>query len=232
MKIKSTKKPKKLAKILRKLTLAILVVILIVIIALLLATSVPTQYQPATPQNNKQVSPYLTHQLAPDVFNKIQLDKPFELIVSQDGINDIIARGQWPQTHGSTTFSAPAMIFEPDRILVMATIDLAKYSLVITVILHPAIDDTGLLALNIKNIKAGKLDITPFGKQLTSMIITDQLKSVTADQQQFLQGLSDAIIQNKPFDPTFEIYEKNLKITKLEITNQKATLTFTPQKTP
>ena len=55
----------------------------------------PAIYQPVTPTDSGQVSPYLTHKLAPDIYNNIQLDEPFRIIVEQSGINDIVARWFW-----------------------------------------------------------------------------------------------------------------------------------------
>ena len=43
-----------------------------------------------------EVSPYLTNDLLPKIYNGAQRSEPFELVVTQDGLNDIITHFDWP----------------------------------------------------------------------------------------------------------------------------------------
>lgn len=219
------KKGKKRA--LRALCVASALIVAAVITALAMVLHTPEGYQPLPPAQNDQVSPYLTHKLAPDVHNNIQLDKPFDIIVPQDGFNEIIALGDWPQRFGDVTISRPAVAFAEDTIVVMGTVNISGLKSVITIIAEPKLDDAGLLALNLKKVKAGSFNITGFAKLLTARIMNAQLENMPDDD--WLRNLSAAIESNKPFEPVFPAYDKRIRLTDAKIKERELTLRFIPE---
>ena len=74
----------------------------------------PRTYRPITAANPHEVSPYLTHKLGPDFYNQVQWNEPFELVIEQDGLNDILARQTWPQQFGDVAVAKPAVRFGKD----------------------------------------------------------------------------------------------------------------------
>ena len=96
----------------------------IIILALLFYK--PTRYRPpdnVPAGNNKdQISPYLTNELLPELYNRAQLDEPFDLDIIQKGINDTIARYKWPRESNGVVLSAPAVFFVPDSIVLMLSL--------------------------------------------------------------------------------------------------------------
>ena len=77
----------------------------LLIIALLL--HIPARYAPLKSAGDKRlVSPYLTNELLPALYNGAQMDKPFDLIITEDGVNDVIGRSGWPKDFGSVSISS------------------------------------------------------------------------------------------------------------------------------
>ena len=72
----------------------------------------PRAYQPQPVENPEQVSQYLTHELGPDFLNQVQLDEPFDLVVRQDGLNDIISREGGNGQFEDFAFTEPVVIFD------------------------------------------------------------------------------------------------------------------------
>lgn len=187
----------------------------------------PRRYQPETPQNTREVSTYLTHELAPDFNYNIQLDEPFNMLIAQQGLNDIISRGMWPLNYGYVEISAPAVVFTRDAILIMATVSFSSVPSVVTVSFHPKLDELGRLCLNLKYVKMGSVRITAFAKKLTRTIIAQQIESV--EDGQWLETISNAILDNQPFEPVFPAYDKNIRLSKINIEPGSAVLTFEPE---
>jgi hypothetical protein len=224
---KQTQKKKSKKKALRALCVASALIIAAVITTLAMVLHTPQGYQPLPPSQDNQVSPYLTHKLAPDVHNNIQLDKPFDIIVPQDGFNEIIALGEWPQLFGDVTISRPAVAFAENTIVVMGTITISGLKSVITIITEPKLDDAGLLALNLKKVKAGSFNITGFAKLLTSRIMNAQLENMP--EEEWLRNLAAAVSDNKPFEPVFPAYDKRIRLTNASIEDRELTLRFIPE---
>jgi len=198
-------------------------------------TRTPKIYTPLPTPETGEVSIYFTNHIAPEFFNNVQLDKPFSLLIEQQGFNEIIADGtvfgwDWPTDLNGVTFTAPAAIFTKNRILLMGTVRWAAIPVVVTIVIDPTLDEHGMLTMNFQQITAGALNITPLAKYIATKIIKNQLETAKTDiNDHWLKGLNHAFIENKPFDPVFPSYEeKHVRITKLKIENQNLTLTFEP----
>ena len=214
--------------VLRALCVASVVIAAAAVIALSMLGHTPEVYQPRDSLPDNQVSPYLTHKLAPDIHNNIQLDKPFNVIVPQAGFNEIIASGDWPQQFDNVTISRPAIVFAPETILLMGTVDIAGFDTVITIIARPSLDDDGLLTLNLEKVKAGSFNITGFAKLLASGIMDSQLEAVPDND--WLKNLSAAVLSNQPFDPVFPAYDQRIRVVDARIKDKELTLRFVPEK--
>ena len=221
--------PRKLAPIPKKhnigMVLLIAGAVLVVLVFLMLHK--PRRYHPETPENPSEVSTYLTHRLAPDLNNNIQLDKPFIMVIEEDGFNDIISRGIWPLDYGYVQVSAPAVEFTDDSILIMAAVSFSSIPSVITAAFRPRLDEQGQLYLNLQYVKMGSVRITVFARSLTRAIITEQLQNVEDGQWQ--QIISDAILDNLPFEPVFVAYDKKIRLSRIEVRPGRASLTFKPE---
>ena len=218
---------------LRVLCIAIIVLAVVCVVGVYLLTHVPGEYQPLPPPPTDEVSPYLTHYLAPNFHNNIQLDEPFDVVVAQKGLNEIIVDENslgwaWPYSLNGVVISAPSVVFQQDTIMLMGTVDYVGFPIVITVIGMPALDENGLLSLNIRKVKAGAVNITPLAGFIARQVIAHQLRILP--ETQWLRDLDGALADNKSFDPVFPIYnsDKQIRLTKAEITTGKLLLGFAP----
>jgi len=218
-----------------KKTLLIVLSVLIVGIAIIfiLATRTPDIYQPLEPIETEEVNPYITHYLAPEFYNNIQVDEPFRIMVDQKNINEMIVDGtldwEWPVDLGVAVISAPAMAFQGDAMLLMGTVRVAGIPMVVTIVAKPKLDEQGMLYLNFDKVKAGKLNISFLAKKITSQVIANEMKGVEVDHYNgWMNDLRDAFAENKPFDPVWPVYEDAIRLIDLEITDQKMRLVFEP----
>ncbi|MEJ5259777.1 MAG: hypothetical protein WHS88_06265 [Anaerohalosphaeraceae bacterium] len=183
----------------------------------------PKSYRPVQPENPNQVSPYLTHKLGPDFYDKVQLDEPFELLVEQEGINDILSRYPWPiQLEGFTIYT-PMLTFSPETTVLMAKVNYRGLSSILSIYANPYLDSAGKMNLNIQSVYLGLLPITPLARTIAEKYVREHF-----DPQDPVESINYAIISNQPFDPVLRIFDKSARITKLTIESGKVRLFFTP----
>jgi hypothetical protein len=202
-----------------------IILILPAAIAFLL-TRTPAYYKPLTPPNRAEVSPYLTNHIAPEIHNKSQLGEPFELVITQAGLNDIIARGPWPLASSGVTITRPAALLSGGRISVMATVKYGRVPAVLTIVMNPALDEAGLLSINLEQVTAGVFDITHFAKELAEEIIAAGIGKIDGT---LADNITAAVLENKPFDPVFTAYDNKVRLTDIDISDGKAMLQLAPQ---
>lgn len=188
----------------------------------------PAGYNPPKAVYDKQVSPYLTHVLSPQLYNGAQRQEPFELIVTQEGINDIIARFEWPKELDGIRFSAPVVFFVPARIVLMGTVVVGGVELVVTAELNPELDQDGLLNLRVAKVKVGAVNITPLARMIARRIYLEQLGSSDINTEDIQAKLAGSLLNNKPFEPIFEIEDKKVRVKKITITQKKLTIRLVP----
>jgi hypothetical protein len=119
------------------------------------------------------------------------------------------------------------VVLSPNQILLMATVKYAGAGVIVTIIMNPRLDETGLLSLNLQHAKAGSVDITPFAMVLAEKIIAAQLDRV--DGNNWADDISASLLENKPFDPVFTSYDKQIRLAEINISHSKAILRFEPQ---
>lgn len=224
---------KKLGFLCRGVLLMVVVIFLTIAVMLAMTQKVPDGYVPPEPDTyDEVVSEYITHYLAPNVHNNIQLDKPFVVVVPQKGINEIIAEDQllgwkWPVEFGKVVIFRPVAVFSPKTIRLMGKVDIAGFDTVITVCATPSVGKDGLLRLNLQYVRAGTLDISFLVKKTVKKIIEGQLHQV--EEQYWLQDILFACQENKPFNPVFPtIYNRHIKLIKSRISENKVILVFEP----
>lgn len=211
------------------LLLAVLAVVLaIVIVVFALLFHRPFSYKPLDLTNSKQVSVYLTHELLPDLYNGVQYQEPFELVVTQSGINDIVARFNWPQQLSGVEFSAPMVFFAPDSIVLMGTVLLEGAEFVATVIAAPELDAEGLLNLQVVSVKLGAVDITPLAGVLAKRICRQQFADKGINAEDLWAQMAESLLNGEPFEPVFEIVDKKVRVEKITIKQKKLIIRLVP----
>ena len=221
------KKPKK-RKLKRLYWLLAHLVAATVIVVLLLYK--PGRYHPIKidPAQGRQVSTYLTHDLLAPIHNAAQPGEPFDLTVTQEGINDIIARSRWPRESGDARFSAPAVLFVPDSIVLMGTVALKGVEFVVTIVLEPTLDEQGLLNLRAAKLKVGAMNITLLAKVIAKRMYQQRIEAVPIDKEDIGAKIAASLLNDEPFDPVFEIEGDKLRIEKVTIRKQELILHLIP----
>ena len=194
---------------------------------MLLCNYTPLAYRPSAPQNSDQVSPYLTHTLGPDFFNNIQLDKPFELRVEQPGLNEILCTQFANSRFDGFSFTNPVIVFDTDTIYLMGTLNYMQIGSVVTIIAKPQMTDTGQINLNIQSIRMGVLPVTKLVTFLAQQAFEQSQDCFEGEED--IRLMTEAIIQNKPFDPVFELSDHTARITEFAVQPALLTLRFQPQ---
>jgi hypothetical protein len=225
--LKAHKKAKFKKKVYLLLTvLAVVSAITVVVFALLLHR--PAYYKPLDFPNSKEVSLYLTHQLLPELYNGAQLQEPFNLVVTQSGINDIVARFEWPKEFSSIRVSAPMVFFSPGSIVLMGTVVLEGAEFVGTVVAEPSLDTEGLLNLQVVSVKIGAVDITPLARVLAKRICQQQFAAAGIGAGDVQAQVAASLLDGEPFKPVFKIEDKKVRVEKITIEQKKLTIRFVP----
>jgi len=224
----SNAEAKKNRKRTRRIRYWVLAELAVLAIILFLFLHRPCSYNPPGPVNNGTVSTYLTHELLADFYNNVQLDKPFDLIVEQDGIADIIAHKNWPWQCEGFTFDSLLITFEPGKIVLMCTVRPKGVRVVVTVVLVPSIDENGLLHLQVEAIKIGLVNITYFARILAERMYAKRLAKGGIDSDDWRAKIAAALLGNKPVEPVFDIEAKKVRIKKIRILKGRLIIGFIP----
>ncbi|MBA7621986.1 hypothetical protein ES703_29357 [subsurface metagenome] len=215
----------------KKLTCWLLVDLTVaaVIFALLLYT--PGLYKPAgnDPAGYKkgQVHPYLTH-LSSELYNGAQRGEPFELVVTQNGINEIITWSKWPKESEGIMFSAPAVLFVPGSIVLMGTAHIKGVEFIVTIAVEPRVDEQGLLNLQVAKVKIGAMNITPLAKMMAKKMYAQRLATVPVDTEALTTKIAGALLNDEPFKPVLRVENRKVRVEKITIAEEKSILHLVP----
>lgn len=188
----------------------------------------PGRYVPHGPSAGKQVSQYLTNELLPQLYNGVQRGEPFDLVISEDGINDVIARSKWPKESEGSKILAPQVFFMPDSVVVMGPVVMKGLEFIVTVELLPVFDANGLLNLCIAQIKVGAMNLTPIARITARKMYAQRLATTEVDTENILAKIAGSLLNDEPFEPIFEVEKKQMRIEKIKITQGKLTARLIP----
>ncbi len=216
----------------KKLVIWLLVDLAVAAIIFALLLYRPGRYKPADSSSGNftrgQVSPYLTNELSPAIYNGTQRVEPFDVVITQSGLNDMIARGNWPMESEGVLLYAPAALFVPDTVVLMGTADIKGVEFIITIELEPKIDEQGLLNLQIGKVKVGAMNITPLAKMMAKKMYTQRLAAMPIDAEALQTKIAASLLNDEPFEPVFSIDDKKVRIEKITVDKEKLLLRLVP----
>ena len=220
MKIRKKIKYKKVYWLLADLGVALIILVLLLYR--------PARYNPPDITYDKQVSSYLTHELLPQLYNGAQRQEPFDIVIIQENIKDIVAESKWPREYDGIKFSAPNVLFIPDSIVLMGTATLKGVKFVVTVVAEPRLDEKGLLNLHVAKVKIGAMNITPLAGIIARRMYQHQLTMTNIDKEDLRVQIAASLLNDEPFEPVFEIEDKKVRIEKIIIEQEKLTICLVP----
>ena len=201
----------------------------VLISILLLVSHRPGVYRPALPAGDDKPSRYLSHVLLPGLYNGAQLGEPFELVVTQDGINDIIAHSNRSVRVKDVTFSGLQVVLSPGQVLMMATASIKDIHFVLTAELNPIIGENGLLTLHVAAVKIGTLNITALAKIIAGKMYSHRLGDAGANLEDLTVRITRSVINDEPFEPVFEFEDAMLRVEELDVLRQKIAVRLVPE---
>jgi hypothetical protein len=210
------------------LTAAVVIIALTAMVILLLYK--PSGFEPPQAIEDKQVSKYLTHVISQDLYNGAQRGEPFDLLVTEEGIADIVARSSWPKEAGGVSFTAPQVKFEPHNILLRGIVCLDSVELFVIVEGTGYIDRQGLLHLDVTKVKIGAVNVTLLARLVAAAIYNNVMTQQDLGADDWRVKVWAALLQNIPFEPVFEIEETEVRIDNVRIEAGKVTIHFVPEK--
>ncbi len=202
--------------------------LVLVLLAIALLMHKPKNYAPLQIADQNQISTYLTHQLMPTIYNNSQLDEPFEVVITQEGLNDIIARWRQPMNFNNITFTDPQVIFTQRQIILMATARTRYANPVLTIRITPAIDYFGQLNIHVDSVSLGAAGVTTLAKSTGNKAFTDWLAFTGTEPNNIAAQVCRSLLNDEPFEPVFKVGDKSLRICKIKLEKKKITALLLP----
>ena len=221
------KKPRKRYALKLALLISVLVIVVLTIIAILLLHK-PSGFDPPEAIEDKQVSKYLTHVITQDLYNGAQRAEPFDLVVTEEGIRDIIARLEWPKQLGEISFPVPEIKFEPGKIVLRGTVNAETVELFVVIEAAAWVDEQKLLHLNVTKVKVGAVSLTTVAKLVAQAIYNNETTRRQLDAEDTRVKIMGALLRDVPFEPVFEIDKSKVRIDRITIQTQKVIIHFVP----
>ncbi len=221
-------KVRKKAKFKKKVcfVLAGLAAVFVIFVSLLLYK--PAHFSPPDITYSKQVSPYLTHELLPHIYNNAQLGEPFDLTIIQNKTKDIVALTRWPKELDGLRVSAPQVLFVADGIVLRGTVAASGVEFVVTIVAEASLDQEGLLNLRVAKVKIGAMNITALARMLAKRIYQRRFATSDIDAEDWRAQIAASLLDNEPFAPVFEIEDGKVRAEKITITQGKLTIHLVP----
>ena len=207
---------------------AIIIALTLLVLILLLTVHKPRRYAPLKVADQNQISPYLTHHLLPALYNGAQFGDPFEIVMTQAGLNDILARSPWLIKLHNITLADPQIILLPQQIVLMATAKTSPVELVATVELNPTINTLGQLNLHVSRVKLGEIDITAVAKLIGDKAYSDWLASTGMEPNNIAAQVCRSLLNDESFEPVFEFSGKLLRIRQIKTAANQLTVSIVP----
>lgn len=223
---KNLRKTKKSKRRSFYLLLGILFVISVILIFLLLYK--PADFRQLQPVESDDVSVYLTHVMMPDFYNGLGRQKPFKLVISEQGLNDIIAHAKWPKKNNGDIFMMPVVSIEPYGVVIKGIVILKGFEFLVTVVLDPVVDSDGLANLTVSAVRVGALNITLAAKLIAKAIFQQHTGKLDINAADLRSKVAASMLVNKPFEPVFELKKKKGRAEKITLEKEHAIIDFIP----
>jgi len=219
----------------RKLIYWLLIDVVVAAAVFALLLHKPSRYHPVTStlpsdSNGREVHPYVSHDLMPALYNGAQRQRPFEMVVLDQALNEAIARERWPQESDGIAFSSPEVLFVPGRVILMGTANVEGAGFVVTVELGPQLSEQGYLNLVVDKVKIGAVNITPLAKMMAKKMYRERLEDGPVDTEDIRTKIAASLLNGEPFEPVFLVDDKWVRLQSFEIAQGKLIARLVPAK--
>ncbi len=207
--------------------LAIDLSVAFIIFALLLYK--PGKYNPELDESEEISSSLL--KLYSVINDKSQLKEPFEIVITQKILNDLINLADWPMESEGVLLYSPAAVIDPNAIILMGTAELQSMEFIITIELQVNINEQGLMNIEVQKVKVGAVNVTPLAKITAQQMYKQKLAEMgDVDLYTWQAKLVASILTNEPVEPVYDIDRQTIKVKHILIEEGKMTLQLFPVK--
>jgi len=203
-------------------------------VVILLFLHKPSQYNPVAAAdpgpNGQQVDPYLHRDLWSKFYNGAQRQRPFEMVVLDQALNEALARLNWSQESDGVKLSTPQVFFARGHIVLMGTATVEGAELVLTIEFGPRMDDQGNLNLVVDKVKIGAMPVTLVVRMMAKKMYRERIESMPIDMQDLRTKAVASMLNDEPFEPVLRVEDKWVRLKSFDIVDGKLTAQFTPAK--
>lgn len=189
--------------------------------------AVPLNYDPPRPIDSNEVSLYLTNKLGPQLHNKAQYEQPFDLVIDEYGVNDIIAHRLHSWRVDDLTIRRVGVVFKPSGLYLMGRCEYKGLNFIATVFMKPEIDENGEFSLGIKKVKAGRAPL-PFAPAFIRKRIADQIEKSAGEK--LFGDLAELLLNNGTIEPVMKVGGMKIRAEKIVTMEKKIVISFVPEK--
>jgi hypothetical protein len=154
----------------------------------------------------------LTHDLGPGFFGGMQGDEPFEMVFQQWGVNEMLALTAESMTYGEFTVSSPTVVFSPDSVVLMATVQVKNISSVLTIMARPVMEQDGRL-----NPISGQPGWGCGAESYSRDRATGRRRVRVGTEEQEFAGIVNSVLNNEPFEPILSVSQYNMRLKALTL---------------
>jgi hypothetical protein len=207
----------------------ILTIVLIIFICLYWFAglfSTPGNYRPVKPITDGLVSQYLTNYILPELNNKSQYGQPFDMVFSEQGINDIVARQVDFNSLQRSGLSDLSVTFKRNRILLTGKTVYSGFNFIVTIVLKPYINNEGFLYFGASKVQVGESRI-PFVAEAVKRKILYRLADPSNDSN--TADFTGMLFNSGKMEPVFSLNKQKLRIKKVTIQDKQLIIQFQPE---
>ncbi len=206
----------------RKLFIWLLIDLVVAAALILLLLHKPAGYRPVRPPagadpNERRVHRYITHELGRTFYNGAQEQRPFDLTVLENRLNEAVAQAGWFEDSAGIRLSAPAIAFTPGRMILMGTADVEGAGFVITVEIGPQMAEDGRLNLVLEKVKVGVMNVTPLARIMGRKMYRDRIAAGDVDTDDWRTKIAASLFNGEPFEPILPVEDKWVRLKGLDI---------------
>ena len=222
----SVKKKKKIAT---TFILLILDIVVVLVCYKMFKTS-PADFEPERPIISDEISPYITHNIAETIYNGVWSGKEFELLLTDEGVNDILARQDWPIEVEDMTIESACVKIKPGLVRVMGKVDCKYFDTVVTADSWAELDENTNMTLKLGQVKAGNFPIRFVVFPLLKKNLEEDIENYEADSIE--RKVAESFFEAKAFEPVIDlgVGGRKIKILGIELLEGMAKIRLLPMK--
>jgi hypothetical protein len=186
----------------------------------------PPYYRPVKFIADGNMSQYLTNYILPELNNKSQYGQPFDLVISETGINDIIVRHIDADSLQQANLSDLSVAFRRGRILLTGKTVYYGIDFIVTLVLKPYIDKEGYFLLKESQIEAGRSRIPFAGEAVKRKVLEGLVRFIN---NLGIGDFNEASLNNRRIEPVFSLNHRRHRIEKITVGDKELIIHFLPQ---